>query len=184
MKEIEIIVICTPWSHYNIARAQNIAPKFNKIWKLSNFLTIQIECNRYNFNSRNHLCATHTMPCNNSCVQQFTVKCLLNANEFHINSSNNNFTTYPIISTTRQKTKSILPYCRILAWRMINNRMYSMPVNVKLYRKSVPSVKYDNAKPQIIDEMCWHGNGISTEKKRKEKNKWQKQKKCNEFLFG
>lgn len=44
-----------------------------------------------------------------------------------------------------------------------------MAVNVKLYRKSVPSVKYDSARPQIIDEMCWYGNGISTEKKEKEK---------------
>lgn len=43
-----------------------------------------------------------------------------------------------------------------------------MAVNVKLYRKSVPSVKYESARPQIIDEMCWYGNGISTEKRKKE----------------
>lgn len=65
-------------------------------------------------------------------------------------------------SAAKQKMVNITPYFLQLAYRMINNKMYSMDVKAKLYTKSTPSVKYDNAKPHTIEEMCRYGCGMST----------------------
>lgn len=65
-------------------------------------------------------------------------------------------------SAAKQKMVNITPYFLQLVYRMINNKMYSMDVKAKLYTKSTPSVKYDNAKPHTIEEMCRYGCGMST----------------------
>lgn len=64
------------------------------------------------------------------------------------------FHTNPKINTAKQKIVKIIPYFFCFTIGMHSSTMYSTSVKHKLYKKSAPSVVYDNAKPQIIEQMC------------------------------
>lgn len=62
--------------------------------------------------------------------------------------------THPVINAAKQNIVRIMPYFLCLTSGIANSTMYSIDVKPKLYTKSVPSVEYDNAKPQNIEEIC------------------------------
>lgn len=72
------------------------------------------------------------------------------------------FNTDPMIKAAKQKMVKMMPYFRNLKIGIANRTTYSIVVKHKLYTKSTPSVEYANAKPQMIDEMCWNDCGMST----------------------
>lgn len=70
--------------------------------------------------------------------------------------------TNPVIKAAKQNIVRIMPNFFCLAIESVNSTMYSIDVKPKLYTKSVPSVEYDKANPQTIEDKCWRACGMTT----------------------